>query len=65
MGDIVVITTAAPFSPAVTRTDWWMDLWAYDPSKEGMDSLPRELMRDDWDIIDGQYVMVDYAAPAL
>ena len=59
------MAAAAPLPLGVTPTEDWADFWDYDPSKGRLDIWPGEFKPEDLGVIDGQYVLVDYAAPAL
>ena len=64
-GLILVMTAADPLAPGLSPTDEWADFWDYDPSKGEIDEWPGEFKPEDWGLINGRRVLVDYAAPAL
>jgi hypothetical protein len=61
---VLAMAAAAPLPPGVVPTDEWADFWEYNPIKGASDSWPGEFKPEDWGIIDGRYVLVDYGAPA-
>jgi len=64
-GILLVMVAAAPLPLGVTPTSEWGDFWDYDPSKGEIDGWPGEFKREDWGVIDGRCVLVDYAAPVV
>lgn len=64
-GVLLVMAAASPLPAEVEPTEDWADWWDYEPARGPCDEWPGEFKREDWGVLDGRRVLIDYSAPAL